>query len=354
MEWALYAPSLGYYQAHIPPIGPSGDFITAPHISPLFAECLARQCVDIFTGLLPKERNILEVGAGEGQLAKDLLQILDTMNQLPNHYWIVEVSPILRARQRALFTAQCPHLLSRVKWFHSLDDVQHTGIIIANEVLDALPVHRFCIEENDLYECCVDWKEGHFIWRNQPIREEWLQETLLTLREKYQLPPGYISEINLSLDHWLSVLSRCLQKGVALLLDYGYSEAEYYHPDRSSGTLMCYYQHQRHDNPLVNIGLQDITAHVDFTRVVRHAMHVGFHLAGFTTQSAFLMACGLLDALERSRMNSPISHAHQVTQAIKKLTLPSEMGEAIKVMALSKQLDTSLLGFSWIDRRRDL
>lgn len=342
MELALYAPGLGYYSAGTTPFGHSGDFITAPHISPLFSHCLAQQ----FSLLLPDLKNILEIGAGSGVFAKDVLQKLEKMGNLPENYYIFEISPILCESQKLLFQQECPHLLSRIHWLEELPD-HFTGIIFANEVLDALPIHCFQAEEDGIKERCVGFENNQLCWQLAEPSKAMLGR--LNLNE-LSLPVGYQSELNLGIPNWLQAISSSLDKGVVFLFDYGYGRREYYHPDRTQGTLMCFYQHQKHADPFLHIGLQDITAHVDFTAVVECAMDVGFSLAGYTTQASFLLACGLLELEQQT----DIVDQYQQNQAIKKLTLPSQMGEVIKVMGLTKDFDMPLLGFSLHDRRRDL
>lgn len=339
MELALYTPLLGYYSTHRPKIGKHGDFITAPEISPLFAQCVAKQCLQILESL--GHGDILELGAGTGQFAKDILLALEQLDSLPTHYYILEISAALRDEQQALLQQSCPHLLSRVRWLTDLPENGIQGIIFANEVLDALPVHRFHIADNQIKECCVVSENNRFTWQIAEPTTSLLTESINPL---LPLPDGYESEINLMLPGFIKQLANALNKGTILLIDYGYGRDEYYHPDRSQGTFMCFYQHQQHTNPFLHVGEQDITAHVDFTEVATEALDNSLTLAGYTTQASFLLACGLLE----------FSDANQHTKAIKLLTLPSEMGEIIKVMGLNKALDLPLLGFALQDRRRNL
>lgn len=351
MELALYAPGLGYYSAGQPKLGEGGDFITAPEISPLFAKCVARQCQQILTEL--QTGDILEFGAGSGIFAKDLLIELEILGVLPETYFILEVSAELRERQRHLLEKHCPQLISRIKWLESLPISGINGIIFANEVIDAMPVHCFQIENEKVKERCVTWHENNFAWQSSaPLTAELISQIKLYQQTHYFLE-GYQSEINLRLPGWINSISAILKKGIILLFDYGYGRAEYYHPDRHRGTLMCYYQHQRHADPLTLIGLQDISAHVDFTLVIENAIDSGCELAGYTTQAGFLLASGLLEFMQQEQSMS-VKVQYTQAQAIKKLTLPSEMGESVKVMALSKDFDTPLIAFSLQDRRRDL
>lgn len=334
MEMALYEPGLGYYCAGNMKFGKEGDFITAPEISPLFSQCIANQCEQILKTL--SGGGILELGAGSGKLACDLLNRLEKLNCLPEFYWILDLSPELKARQKALFEEKIPHLLEKIVWLSTLPQKAFKGIILANEVVDAMPVHRFQQEEA-IREYYVANENGQLIWElgaPNPLLVEFIQPL--------QLPRHYVSEINLAVGPWLNALSNSLEKGTVLLIDYGYPEQEYYHPQRTRGTLTCYYRHHAHDNPLILPGIQDITAHVNFTMLEKLAIANGFQPAGYSNQANFLIRCGLID-LARAVVD-PIDQ-FQLHQQIKQLTLPTEMGELFKVMALTKDLMIPLLGF---------
>jgi SAM-dependent MidA family methyltransferase len=345
MELALYAPGLGYYSAGSHKLGKGGDFVTAPEITPLFSQCLAHVFQQIFSTLPVK--NILELGAGSGIFAKDALLELEKQNNLPDAYFILEVSADLRSRQKTLFEKHCPQLLNRIHW---LDTLPHDfiGIIFANEVMDALPVHFFELEKNLIKERCVTWEDNQFTWKltspSAPLTDR------LDILPKHLSAP-YLSEINLLLPSWINALADSLKQGMILLFDYGYGRDEYYRPDRRTGTFKCFYQHHHHDNPFLYPGLQDLTAHVDFTTVAESATDAGLDLAGFTTQGAFLLASGLLDLNNKNLM---ATEQYQLSQAIKILTLPSQMGELIKVIGFTRDIDVSLEGFRLQDRRRDL
>lgn len=352
MELALYHPEWGYYAKPSFSIGKQGDFITAPEVSPLFAHCLARQTAQVLTHL--GGGDILELGAGSGSLAKELLPALASLGAPPKHYYIYEISPGLRTKQQALLAQMCPEWLPRIIWLDKLS-APFSGVMIANEVLDALPVHCFRYEQGNLFERFVSWQQGQFIWQlGAPSTVRLKQEIDNILAEVTWPADGYESEINLELSSFLQPLVQMLQRGVILLADYGYGKREYYHPERCHGTLTCFKRHAKHDNPLIHVGEQDITAHVDFTRVADIACSNDCQLAGFTSQSAFLLATGLpehAEVLEKSFTEIEKFHLHQ---AIKTLTLPTEMGERIKFMGLSKNCDISLLGFQTTDRRREL
>lgn len=351
MERALYTPGLGYYSANTHPIGRFGDFITAPEISPLFAQCIAHQCQEILTAL--PGGDILECGAGSGALARDLLLELENLNCLPAHYYILEISTALRAQQQQLLQSACPHLMSRIHWLDSLPQTPIRGVIFGNEVMDALPVHLFALSTETILERGVGLQDDHFIWQLQPATGE-LKERIAAILAEQSLPTGYQSEINLWLPGWIRSMADSLQQGTLLLIDYGYGQREYYHPERIQGTFTCFYQHHHHTDPFIHIGLQDMTAHVDFTCVAESGCNNGLQLAGFTTQAAFLFACQLLErAAQRHKQLLP-HEQYQQNQAIKTLTMPAKMGEVVKVIAFNKNFDLPLSGFNWQDRRRNL
>jgi len=339
MELALYAPGLGYYVAGAEKFGPDGDFTTAPELSPLFGRCIANQCAEVLERI--PEAEILEFGAGSGALAIQILGRLDEIDALPKRYRILEPSPELRRRQHDRIQQRLPHLIDRCEWLDGLPE-RIQGIVIANEVLDAMPVHRFRLDDaGEPLEVCVGEREGAFTDVDAPIRSPGLTERIATLQaDGFALTPGYASEINLRLAPWLSALSNVLERGLALLIDYGYSRSAYYQPDRSMGTLMCHYRHQAHEDPYRYIGLQDITAHVDFTAVAEAGLGAGFELAGFTTQAHFLIGCGI------DQLLSEAPDALEQTLAAKQLLLPTEMGERFKVMGLDKGMTESWRGFS--------
>lgn len=350
MELALYTPGLGYYTAGAYKFGPGGDFITAPEISPLFGRSIARQCQQILNDL--GYGDILELGAGSGVFAKDLLLELDALDKLPKHYYILEVSADLRERQQQLLKSSCPpYLFERFIWLDALPQ-KFIGIILANEVIDAMPVNCFKITAEGIQERCVTSENDYFAWQLAPPTNMDLAKQAELIQAEYNLPVGYASEINLMIAPWIRSLAETLKCGAILLLDYGYGRQEYYHPDRDQGTLTCFYRHHHHNDPFVNVGLQDITAHVDFTSVIESGVNAGLSLAGFTSQAGFLLACGLLELAAAETLNEV--EQYKQNQAIKTLTLPSQMGELVKVMALTKEVEIPLLGFSLQDRRREL
>jgi SAM-dependent MidA family methyltransferase len=346
MEMALYAPGLGYYVAGSRKFGEQGDFITAPEVSPLFAQCLARQTVPVLAEI--EAGDVLEFGAGSGQLAADLLAELEQLGRLPHSYKILELSPELRTRQRETLENRVPHLLPRVNWLETMPN-GFRGVVIANELLDAMPVSRFRINDGGIEECFVICEEDGLQERFDSPVTPGLESAVKAIYETCgDLPFGYISEINLRQSAWISTLAKAMDLGVAILIDYGYSRAEYYHSQRNRGTLMCHYRHRAHSDPFRWVGVQDITSQVDFTALARDAVESGFRLGGYTTQAHFLIANGL-DALLADSDPNDISRHMALVQGVKRLTLPSEMGERFKVLGLLKGLDINLQGFTLRD-----
>ena len=347
MELALYAPGLGYYMAGSRKLGAEGDFVTAPEVSPLFGQCLARQCAQLLEGL--PGGDVLEFGAGSGALARVLLEEMERLGRLPRRYLILEPSPELRQRQRRLLEGLAPELAARVEWLESLP-AKLRGVAIANEVLDAMPAHRFRIDAGETREVFVRWEEGGFGEFAAPVRSAGLAEAVKQLQETAALGDGYESEINLRAAPWLSALGGVLEAGAALLIDYGYPRREYYLPERGMGTLMCHYRHRAHPDPYRFVGLQDITAYVDFTAVAQAGGDAGLELAGYSSQANFLLACGLEELLAASDPHDVEAHMRLV-QGSKRLLLPSEMGERFQVMALARGISEPLVGFSLRDLR---
>ncbi|HET7758166.1 MAG TPA: SAM-dependent methyltransferase [Steroidobacteraceae bacterium] len=350
MELALYAPGLGYYSAGSAKLGPGGDFVTAPEVSGLFGRCVAAQCAEI---LAAAGGGILELGAGTGALAAALLPALAAHGVLPERYAILEVSADLAARQRARLAALAPALRERVVWLERLPEPGLAGVILANEVADALPCRRFTLRGDRVHELGVALAaDGTFVCAEAPP-DAALSAACAALRGtlRESLPEGYASELCLRLEPWIASLGDCLARGVLLLIDYGLPRAHYYHPQRHAGTLRCHFRQRAHDDPFINIGVQDITAWVDFTRAAEAGHAAGLELAGFTTQAAFLLALGL---------GGPVAEAPDaVTRArlageARRLVMPEEMGEAFKVMALARGLDAPLAGFALRDLRHSL
>lgn len=354
MEMALYTPGLGYYASGLPKIGQQGDFITAPEVSPIFSRCLARQTAQVLETL--KTPNVIEFGAGKGTMAKDLLLELDAINQPVEHYYIIELSADLRARQQETLQALPDTIFNKVVWLDQLPKDPLQGVVLANEVLDAMPVERLRLEDEQSLRGYVTFNEDkqRFEWDYHPITDTNLQKASNAILNLIGTPSprGYETEINLNIHPWLQSLADFLSQGAVFLIDYGYSRKEYYQPSRHMGTLRCHYQHRAHGDPFFYPGLQDITAHVDFTSVAESGFDTGFKVAGYTTQAHFLMGSGLLEM--SGDPTADITESLKIAQQIKTLTLPDEMGESFKVIALTKDIDLSLIGFKLRDLRHQL
>lgn len=352
MRMALYEPGLGYYSAGASKLGESGDFITAPEISPVFSLCLSRQCAEILRSLA--EPIVLELGAGSGLMAAEILQDLKALNTLPEKYFILEPSADLRERQQVLLKSRVPEMMDRIEWLDSLPPMTFKGVILANEVLDAMPVKRFHLSAAEIFESGVSHNNGSFDWKLMEAGAA-LKESVEQIRRQSAetFPETYTSELNQALPSWISSLSACLKEGIILLIDYGYPRHEYYHEQRSMGTLLCHYRHRAHDNPFCYIGLQDITSSVEFTAVAEAAVASDLKIKGFTSQAYFLLGCGLeaisFELTEKGKMTRL-----EAAQQIRTLTMPGEMGEKFKVMALGQNYDRPLCGFSIIDQRKRL
>lgn len=345
MELALYAPGLGYYSAGASKFGESGDFITAPELSALFGHVLARQLGDIMELTTP---HILELGAGSGKLALDVLSELERLDKLPESYSILEVSAELRQRQQALLQEKLPHLFTRIHWLDALP-TEISGAVIGNEVLDALPVHLVHWSDTAILERGVVCDGQTFAWQDR--RPE--SPSLLELAEQFNLPDNYLSEISLTARGLVSSLCQRMSKGAMIFIDYGFGAGEYYHPQRSSGTLMCHYRHHAHDEPFFLVGLQDITAHVDFTAVAESAIDHGAHLLGYTSQASFLINGGIAEMIAKVSPDN-LPEYLPLSAQIQKLTSPAEMGELFKVIALGKGINTPLRNFLVGDKSRML
>ncbi|HEY2037761.1 MAG TPA: SAM-dependent methyltransferase [Steroidobacteraceae bacterium] len=353
MELALYAPGLGYYSAGSVKLGPGGDFVTAPEVSDLFSRCMARQCAQVLSG----EGEILELGAGTGRMAAVILQCLAADGRLPARYAILEVSADLAERQRERLAQLPREIQDRVVWLDRLPEQPIDGLILANEVLDALPCRRFTLRDGVVRELGVAVEASSsgaraFVEREaapDPGLASAVAALLAELREP--LPEGYTSEICLRVAPWVAGIAACLDRGLILLFDYGLPRAHYYHPQRTAGTLRCHFKQRVHDDPYVNIGVQDITAWVDFTRVAEAAVACGLDVRGFCTQAAFLLGTGVEHLVAESTGTQ--EHARLAGEA-RRLLLPGEMGEAFKVIALARECDDPLDGFALQDLRHSL
>ena len=352
MEMALYEPGLGYYVAGTHKIGELGDFTTAPQISPLFSRCIANQCAEVLITLNTEKPLkvwgcVLEFGAGSGIMATDILLELERQNCLPDTYFILDLSPDLQQRQKQTIESRAPHLLHKVTWLSELPN-NFSGVVLANEVLDAMPVDVFTQHNHDVYEHHVIWQEGKLIEQLKLVNSI-LQEQVLRLGIPEETTP-YTSEINTYIEPWLKALNDCLESGLVLLIDYGYPRSEYYLDERNKGTLICHYRHLVHEAPFHYPGLQDITASVDFTAVAEAADSCDLQVSGFTSQACFLANSGLEDHFKLLLEDSP-KDQYALAQQIRTLTLPAEMGERFKCIGLTKNYPHEISGFKEFDQR---
>ena len=375
MRMALYTPRLGYYSGGAQKFADitigGGDFVTAPEISPIFAQSLANQAAQILAETQGKNfnSNILELGAGTGKLAVDLLLALQQLEQLPSQYFMLEVSDHLRQIQRETCQTKLPNdLFEKIVWLDSLPE-KFSGLMLANEVLDAIPAHIVQKTAAGWCEQYVSWDEetkqfvsilNGFAIQDSKLNCFAIQDSKLNSFEMpnlvknlpADLPVGYITEVNPAATALVKTLAQTLQQGAIFLIDYGFGAREYYHPQRSDGTLMCHFQHYAHSNPFINVGLQDITAHVDFSQIAEAGVSVGAQLAGFCSQAQFLINCGILTILQQYSPES-VDYIKQ-TSAAQKLLSPAEMGDLFKVIAFSKHINTPLLGFAQSDKAHTL
>jgi SAM-dependent MidA family methyltransferase len=351
MERALYEPGLGYYSAGLHKLGAGGDFVTAPEIGALFAACLARQVMEVAVALGPYD--ILEVGAGSGRLAAALLRLLGPDNP-PGQYLILETSADLRRVQDEHIAATAPEWRDRVTWLDEPPEAAWSGVLLANEVIDALTVERFRVTANGLEQVCVIERDEGFGWAYRPAPPELADAVGHVISQLYRnLDEGYRSEIRPALAPWLCGLTEQLERGLALFIDYGYPRREYYLPERRDGTLMCHYRHRAHGDAFFWPGLQDITAWVDFTALAEAADACDLEVLGYTSQAMFLLGCGL-DQIIAGEMAGRPDGGLSLSAEARQLTLPGMMGERFQVMGLGRGLDpeaTPLCGFSLQDLR---
>lgn len=369
MRLALYAPGLGYYAAGATKFGAAGDFVTAPALSPMFGHALANQFAEI---LALTGGGVLELGAGTGRLAADVLARLAALGMVPDSYAILEPSPDLRARQRETLGRIAPELAARVRWLDALPDAW-TGVIFGNEVIDALPVEllvrrsaqasaaRGATTQATAVESPAPHGPGHFrrgvaldatgrlVWRDAPLTAGAHFEAIDTLFPACD----YESEINPEAEALTATLARLLRRGLLLWIDYGFPAREYYHAQRSAGTLMCHYRQHAHVDPLVLPGIQDITAHVNFSAIAQAGVDAGLELAGYTSQAGFLLNCGIADLLQQVGEPGTVEYLRH-SSAVQRLLSPAEMGELFKVIAFTRDVEPTLRGFTAGDRSERL
>jgi SAM-dependent MidA family methyltransferase len=351
MEIVLYAPGLGYYSAGARKLGPGGDFTTAPEISSLFGACVAQQCADVLHDL--GAGSILEVGAGSGRLAADILSRLEALGRLPQRYLILDVSADLRERQRRTLRERVPHLFALAQWLTAPPTASFDGVILANEVLDALPVSRIRWHATHCEELGVAVTGDRFHWAPREAGEATAAACAALAAAGGGWQDGYVTEYCPRLKAWSAELTRALKSGVALWFDYGLPRPQYYLPERRDGTLLCHFRHRAHGDPFLHPGLQDITAWVDFTALAEASRCAGFELAGFTTQAYFLAGLGIDREMQNLAGGDAKRHARLANQA-RRLMLPGEMGERFKAMAWSREMDAPLRGFALQDLRHTL
>jgi len=351
MQLALYAPGLGYYSGGQQKFAEQGDFITAPETGSLFARTLARPVAALLGQI--RDAKIIEFGAGSGKLAADLLVELQVLNCLPEKYLIVELSAELQQRQRETIYQQSPDLLEHVLWLSSLPAEPINAVVLANEVLDAMPVKRFMFKENKILQLGVKITD-QVLGLSYREADEQLQLVVESLQLSEEVTQQtYLSEINCQTKPWIKSVAECINKGAIYLIDYGYVRSEFYSPERNMGTFMGYYRHRSMDAPLWYPGLQDLTAFVDFTLVAEAALENNLDVDGFTSQGNFLINCGLAEIVESTETNTEIEHL-KLVQQMKTLSLPGEMGERFKVLGLSKGLGDNIPGFENRDLRYSL
>jgi len=348
MQAALYEPGLGYYSGGATKFGPAGDFTTAPEISPLFSRCIGRFVNAALERLGGGE--ILELGAGTGAMAAELLCFLEQLGHPPERYLILDVSGELRARQAQTIATRAPDQLARVTWLDELPQTPIAGVILANEVVDALPVSRFQCGSAEPEALGVGIADGAFDWQTRVLTGELASRLGELWPDGPRFDAGYTSEVCTSLFPWVGSISDVLKTGALLVIDYGLPRRDYYRSDRSCGTLRCHYRHRAHDDPFFYPGLQDITAWVDFTALAEAASGAGLTVAGFTTQAQFLLSSGLDSDLQGNDGLGTVERI-ELAQQVKRLVMPGDMGEHFKVMALTRATELPRIGFSGRDLR---
>jgi SAM-dependent MidA family methyltransferase len=351
MQLALYAPGLGYYTAGAAQFGPGGDFVTAPEVSPLFGRILARQCASVLREL--PQAGVLELGAGNGALAVQMLGALADYGAEPVRYSILEVSPELGSRQHRRIREELPEMSQKVEWLSGLPR-KFDGVVIANEVADALPVERFQKDGDRVLQLRVKAERSGFAWEKERA-PGFLEAAVRRIEASLgaALPDGYTSEVSTGLPHWLHDIAARIRYGFVFLFDYGLPRREYYAPDRNDGWLRCHFRHRAHNDPFVYPGIQDLTAWVDFTTLAEAATAAGMEVAGFVTQAQFLMNGGLVEELAELKELPTVAQL-ELARQVKLLTLPGEMGEHFKCLGCYRGLLTKPTSFAFMDRAHTL
>ncbi|MFC7420987.1 class I SAM-dependent methyltransferase [Iodobacter arcticus] len=345
MRMALYTPGLGYYSGGAAKFGGAGDFVTAPEISPLFGTCIANTLAH---ALQECGGDILEIGAGTGQLAAQILLELERLDALPSEYFILELSGELRERQRKTLQTLVPHLAHKTRWLDELPK-QFVGVMVGNEVLDAMPCELVRFDGYNWLQCGVVDNNGDLAFEHRTIENLKLEVAC----EGFPHIPQYTTEIQLEAQGFINALAASLQFGMILLIDYGFPASEFYHPERSMGTLMGHYRHHSIHDPFFLPGLTDITCHVDFSAIYNAADQAGLSLEGYTSQASYLIDAGILDRAAQMEIGS-VEYLRMST-ALQKLTSNAEMGELFKVIAFSKELQGKTVpGLGGRDRSGEL
>jgi SAM-dependent MidA family methyltransferase len=330
MDLVLYAPGLGYYVAGARKFGDAGDFVTAPELTPLFGAALARQ-IEVVVATT-SAREIVELGAGSGALAASMLNALAEAKALPSRYAILEPSPELRARQQATLEALSARSGARIEWIERLPDTIG-GIVVMNEVLDAIAPNIVARRDGQWYERGVALADATFAWAERPLDDAKL---LALARARFPDDGDYLSEVNPAAEALVATIAKRVGEGGILIVDYGFPAREYYHAQRASGTLVGHYRHRVHDDPFLWPGLSDLTSHVDFTAIARAGQRAGLRVAGFATQASFLLGCGLLERLRAAGTPGSVDYV-RASAAVQKLLSPAEMGELFKMLLLARR-----------------
>jgi SAM-dependent MidA family methyltransferase len=336
MELALYDSDFGYYSGNLRKFGEHGDFVTASEISSFFAKSLCIQFKEIFQSL---DKNIIEIGAGSGKFALEVIQSLEADSENIERYFILEISHSLKKQQYDLLIEHLPsNLFSKVQWIDEVPQ-KYEGIIFCNELLDAFPIDLIKKTLGSYFQKGVSVENSTFIWKDKLIDD-------LTTYDQINLeslPDNYLTEHSTHIKAWINQVNQSLTKGILLIIDYGFNDKEYFHDQRSEGTLMCHFKHYAHDNPLIHVGIQDITSHVNFSYIAKEASKLGLHIKGFISQANFLINCGILDLLEKVNIEDQVLYMKSVSE-IQKLLSPAEMGDLFKVMAIEKNIDIDFVG----------
>lgn len=349
----LYAPNLGYYENDLRKFGAEGDFVTAPELSPFFSYALANQIIEIISPL--QQANILEIGAGSGKMAADIISHLKKQDCLPQKYQILERSLSLKQRQKEYLQTIHPDYFAQIEWIETPPTQAWQGILIANEVIDALAVERFCIQYGEAKLLQVIEQEGKFAYQTAPANASLRTFIEQLAQENIHFEEDYVSEYCPQLTSWLAAVSENLQTGACLFIDYGYPRQEYYHPLRKTGNMLAHYRHHAHEDFFLYPGLQDLTANVDFTALGEAALANNFEVAGYSNQMYFLYGCHLEHLLQEVHDQSSYADWLKIAQNIQRLVLPNEMGERFQAMLMTRNLEqTDFIGFSLRDLRNRL